>query len=212
VCVVSSVLRNGLHINTLISRCRETWAGDGWHALGGGAWLGIRGQHWTFKGTIYVLCCWSARDGRFNGDCSLGGVGYVCLCPPSPSLDRSSRAQNARKKRWLGPGLLMFYAVGAHVMGVSMVIAACGEGVNVCLCPPSSSSDRTSLAQNECKKRWLGGPSDTPPLATCVPAPPAPNQLEKNRNTLADLLVFPYIPVRQYSLIGYIIGLIFKYG
>ncbi len=34
-CVVSSVLGNGLHINTLISRGRKTWAGDGWRAWGG---------------------------------------------------------------------------------------------------------------------------------------------------------------------------------
>jgi hypothetical protein len=33
--VVSSALCNGLHINTLISRCRETWAGAA-GACGGG--------------------------------------------------------------------------------------------------------------------------------------------------------------------------------
>jgi hypothetical protein len=36
---------------------------------------------------------------------------------------------------------------GARVMGVSMVIAAWGEGVNVCLCPPLS-SNRASFAQS----------------------------------------------------------------
>ncbi len=33
-------------------------------------------------------------------------------------------------------------------MGVLMVITAWGEGVNVCLCPPSPSSDRASIAQS----------------------------------------------------------------
>ncbi len=33
-------------------------------------------------------------------------------------------------------------------MGVLMVIAAWGEGVNVCLCPPFPSSDRASFAQS----------------------------------------------------------------
>jgi hypothetical protein len=46
----------------------------------------------------------------------------VCLCPPSPSPDRSSFAQNARKKTLAREN--MFYAVGERVRGVSMVIAA----------------------------------------------------------------------------------------
>jgi hypothetical protein len=38
----------------------------------------------------------------------------------------------------------------------------------------------------------------TPPLTARVPRPPpAPNQLEKDRNTSADLLVFPYTRVRN---------------
>jgi hypothetical protein len=42
----------------------------------------------------------------------------------------------------------IFFVVEARVMGVSMVIAALEEGVNVCLCPPFPSSDRSSFAQN----------------------------------------------------------------
>jgi hypothetical protein len=38
------------------------------------------------------------------------------------------------------------------MMGVSMVIAAWGEGVNVYLCPPSPSSDCSLTAQNARKK------------------------------------------------------------
>jgi hypothetical protein len=49
----------------------------------------------------------------------------------------------------------MFCVVGARVMGVSMVIAAWGEEVNVGLCPPSPSSDRSLFAQNARKKSWL---------------------------------------------------------
>ena len=40
-------------------------------------------------------------------------------------------------------------------MDVLMVIAAWGEGVNVCLCPPSPSSDRSSFARNA-RKELLG--------------------------------------------------------
>ncbi len=40
------------------------------------------------------------------------------------------------------------------MMGIPMVIAAGGEGVNVSLCPPSPLSDRSSFAQNARKKRW----------------------------------------------------------
>jgi hypothetical protein len=61
--VVSSVLHNGLHINTLISCCRETSAGTAGARGGGGTWLGIRSQYWTFKEN--VLFCWNVRDGRF---------------------------------------------------------------------------------------------------------------------------------------------------
>jgi hypothetical protein len=35
-CVVSNILSNALYINNMVSRCRETWAGDGWRAWGGG--------------------------------------------------------------------------------------------------------------------------------------------------------------------------------
>jgi hypothetical protein len=37
---------------------------------------------------------------------------------------------------------------GVRVMGVLMVIAAWGEGVNVCLCLPSPLSNRASFAQS----------------------------------------------------------------
>jgi hypothetical protein len=42
-------------------------------------------------------------------------------------------------------------------MGVLMVIAAWGEGVNVCLCPPSPWSDRASFAQSARKyaEAWI---------------------------------------------------------
>jgi hypothetical protein len=40
--------------------------------------------------------------GIFYGNCSLWGGGYAC--PPPPSKDRSSPAQNAYNKHWPGPG------------------------------------------------------------------------------------------------------------
>ncbi len=56
-------------------------------------------------------------------------------------------------------------------MGVSMVIAAWGEGVNVCLCPPSPSRIARRALKTREKNRWLGS-SDASPLAARVPAPP----------------------------------------
>jgi hypothetical protein len=96
------------------------------------------------------------------------GEGVMCPLSPSPSSDRLSFAQNAktRVKNWPGlpggggPGwglpantglsreIYMFFDDGARWMGVSVVIAAWGEGVNVCLCPPSPQPDRSPCAQN----------------------------------------------------------------
>ncbi len=73
VCAVSSVLCKGTSFKHYVSRCKETWAGSGWR-----------------------------REGRFNGDRSLGGGGYVGHFPPSPSSNRLSFARNAHKNRWLG--------------------------------------------------------------------------------------------------------------
>ncbi len=61
VCVVS-VLGNGLHINTLISRGRKTWAGDGWRAWGGG----VAGKPWPELDFNEKFMCRSACDGRFR--------------------------------------------------------------------------------------------------------------------------------------------------
>jgi hypothetical protein len=99
-CVVSSVLGNGLHINTLISRGRKTWAGDGWRAWGGG----VSGKPWPELDFNVVFMCRSARDGRFRRWLQPGGRGLMhAPLPPSPLTDRSSLAQNARRNHWLGP-------------------------------------------------------------------------------------------------------------
>jgi hypothetical protein len=42
----------------------------------------------------------------------------------------------------------MFCDSAVREMGVSMVIAAWGEGVNVCLCPPSPSSFAQNARKN----------------------------------------------------------------
>jgi hypothetical protein len=47
--LASSILYNQLYINSLLSRCREMWAGrDGWPPWQGGGW-GPYGQSRTFK-------------------------------------------------------------------------------------------------------------------------------------------------------------------
>jgi hypothetical protein len=61
-CVVSSVLGNGLYINTLISRSRKTWAGDGCRAWGGG----VAGKPWPELDFNEKFMCRSARDRRFR--------------------------------------------------------------------------------------------------------------------------------------------------
>jgi hypothetical protein len=110
-----------------------------------------------------------------------------CLCPPPPSqivrLSPKTRVKNTGV--WTVKEN-MLYSVGARMLNVSMVIAAWGEGVNVCLCPPSPSSDRFSLAQKACKKCWLGS-SDTPPLTARVSAPPRALSEKRDKNILADL-------------------------
>jgi hypothetical protein len=69
--MVSSILRNGLHINTMISRCRETWAGAAGTRGGGATCAGNPQQYWTFKENI---CFFGTRVmGVFDGDYSLGG-------------------------------------------------------------------------------------------------------------------------------------------
>jgi hypothetical protein len=63
----------------------------------------------------------------------------MCACVPPPPRRIARRSPKMRVKTLAGAWTFkenMFYAVGASMMGVSMVIAAWGEGVNVCLCPP----------------------------------------------------------------------------
>ncbi len=50
---------------------------------------------------IYTLCDRSARDGFFDGDCSLGGGGW-CACVPLPLVGSLVVRQNARKKTLAG--------------------------------------------------------------------------------------------------------------
>ncbi len=75
------------------------------------------------------------RDGRFDGDRSLEKGVNVCLC--SPSSDRASLAQSTCRN--FAEDCIskenILYAVGVHVMDVSMVIAAWGEGVGLSVSP-----------------------------------------------------------------------------
>jgi hypothetical protein len=68
----------------------------------------------------------------------------------------------------------MLYAVGARVLGILMVIAAWGEWVNVCLCPPSPSLDRSSFAQNLRKNKTLVGVLRRAHTRCSRPRPPPP--------------------------------------
>jgi hypothetical protein len=91
-CVVSSVLGNGLHINTLISRGRKTWAGDGWRVWGGG----VAGKPWPELDFNVIFMCRSARGGRFRRWLQPGGRGLMHA--PLP-LDRSLVARPKRAQK-----------------------------------------------------------------------------------------------------------------
>jgi hypothetical protein len=98
VCIVSSILGKGLHINTLISRGRKTWAGDGCRAWRGGVARKPR-PVLDFNGKFM---CRSARDGRFQQWLQPGGRGLMHAVLPPPWTDRWSFAQNACKKQLAG--------------------------------------------------------------------------------------------------------------
>jgi hypothetical protein len=103
----------------------------------------------------------------------------VCLVPPPPRRIACCPPKARVKtlaEAWI-PKENIFYAVGARVMDVSMVIAAWGEGVGLSL-SPSPSSDCSSLAKTRIKN-WLGS-SDAPPFAACIPAP-TPHLIRKKR-------------------------------
>ncbi len=79
-----------------------------------------------------MLCVIEARVMGVSMVIAAWGEGVnVCLCPPSPSSDRLSFAQNVRKNAGWCLGSWGKYVVGARVMSASMVIAAWGEGINV---------------------------------------------------------------------------------
>jgi hypothetical protein len=101
----------------------------------------------------------------------------------------------------------IFYAE-AHVMGVLMSIAAWGEGV-VSLCPPSPSSDRSSLAQKCAQQHWLGPRAPPPSLrrGVCSPRPQMNTSVIKSQKDLDDLMGEPpeFLPTHVcdvYSPIG----------
>ncbi len=102
----------------------------------------------------------------------------------------------------------MFYAVGARVMGVSMVMEAGGRGLMCACVPPPPHRIARRLPKTRINNAgW--GPRVHPNLPRASLPPP---RLIRKKGQLPDLLVFPYTGVRQYSLIGYRIGLIIKYG
>jgi hypothetical protein len=78
--VVGSVLCNGLHINTLMSCCRETWAGNGWRMWG---W-GVAGKPRPVLDSKENFVCRNSRAGRFQWWSWPGvkGLMYAPLHPP----------------------------------------------------------------------------------------------------------------------------------
>jgi hypothetical protein len=158
-----------LHVNTMYHAAKKRGRGVAGARGGGGRGWGLAASIGLLKEYICFVC-WRG-DGWFDGDRSLGGGGYVGHFPPSPSLDRLSFTRNARKNRWVG--LLMLYMLGGRVMGVSMVIAAWGEGVGV-LVSPSPSPDRLSCAKTRVKiAGWVPGHA---PIQRACPCPPASKQ------------------------------------
>jgi hypothetical protein len=97
----------GLHVNTILSCCNETWAGSGWRAWGGGVWLGTCGQHWTSNGNIYVLFA-GARVMGVSMVMAAWGEGVMCaIFPPPPRRIACLSPETRVKNRWVG--LLMLY-------------------------------------------------------------------------------------------------------
>ncbi len=141
---------------------------------------------------LCALFWWSVREGRFDGDRSLGGGGYASPVPPPPRRI-VCRLPKTRLKNWLG--LSVLNSVGARVMDVSMVIAAWGEGVGV-LVSPSPLLDRSSCAKTRVKNAgWVPGHAPIRRARPCPRPPPRQNSKKTqkyDRNIEADLsLVFP---------------------
>ncbi len=137
--VVSSVLCNGLQINTLISRCKQTWAGGLAHVGGG-----VAGDPWPAldsKITVSERAWWA-----FRWWLQPGGRGLKYACAPPPPRRIARRPPKARVGMVLRTEHIskenIFYAVRVRVIDVSMVIAAWGEGVGPSV-SPSPSSDRS---------------------------------------------------------------------
>jgi hypothetical protein len=100
-CVVSSVVHNGLYINTLLSLQRNVGVGDSWRAWGGG-WLGFCGQYGTLMKVLGAQrqgavkpprYAFLARITHFMLECAIWAFSMViaawgrvnvCPCPPPP--------------------------------------------------------------------------------------------------------------------------------
>jgi hypothetical protein len=78
----------------------------------------------------------------------------------------------------------VFFAIGARLMDVSMVIAAWGEGVGL-LVSPSPSSDRSSIAKTRVK--IAGWVLRHAPSAAHACAPPHAKDVKYDRNIEANL-------------------------
>jgi hypothetical protein len=113
--VVSSILHSGLYINTLLSRCKETWARDVWRMWGGG----VAGSPWPVKDfkpmpsvqwqkVVSPPRLLSARQhfhtgmrvmGVFDGDCSRG-EGVMPTPPPPRQIARRLPRTSVTNTGW----------------------------------------------------------------------------------------------------------------
>jgi hypothetical protein len=105
----------------------------------------------------------------------------------------------------------MFYAGGARVLSASVVIAAWGEGVNVCLCPPSPSSDRSSSAQSGRKYETPAGVLGHAHTRHVHPAPPHLISKKGQKCFFGGPLDFPTHVCNSAHPLVYIIGLTKKF-
>jgi hypothetical protein len=86
-----------------------------------------------------MFCDVEAREMGVSMVTAAWGEGLMCACVPPPPRQIARHSPKTCIQMQTGAWTIkenMFYAVGAPVMAVLMVIAAWGEGVNVCLCTP----------------------------------------------------------------------------
>jgi hypothetical protein len=120
---------------------------------------------------------------------SAGGEGVkFCHAPPSPSSDRSSPAQSARKTVLRTEHLRKIFLCGRNARdgGFDGDCSLGGGGWSACVPLPLA----RSLVARQNARKSLAGSSDTPPFAARALAPPPRQISKKGTKTLRRTLVF----------------------